>query len=251
MAALMEIAKKIRQRGLCGTIRATAHRAHSFFNDSVVSFNDSVVSYFAYRFLRHAKGVIHVGAHEGQERDIYARHNLNVLWIEPLPDVFRKLQENISGTPRQTAENCLITDGDDKEYVFHVASNWGASSSIFELGDHSEIWPDIHYVDHLKMKSITLDSLMFKIRDDSALYDALVLDTQGSELLVLKGARRLLQQIKFIRAEAADFEVYIGGARGSDLDDYLAQFGFTPIRIDKFAESSKAGKCFDVLYRRK
>jgi FkbM family methyltransferase len=244
MAALMEIAKKIRQRGLSGTIRAAAHRTHSFFNDSVVS-------YFTYRFLRHTKGVIHVGANEGQERDIYARHSLNVLWIEPLPDVFRKLKENLSGTPRQAAENYLITDCDDKEYVFHVASNRGASSSIFEFGDHPEIWPDVHYVDQVKMKSITLDSLMFKIRDDSALYDALVLDTQGSELLVLKGARRLLQQIKLIRAEAADFELYIGGARGSDLDFYLAQFGFRPIRIDKFAESSTAGKCFDVLYRRK
>jgi hypothetical protein len=108
----------------------------------------------------------------------------------------------------------------------------------------------IHYVDQLKMKSVTLDSLMFKLRDDSALYDALVLDTQGSELLVLRGAKRLLEQIKFVRAEAADFEAYIGGARVSDLDGYLGHFGFRPIRMDKFTESPKAGQFFDVLYRK-
>ena len=238
MAALTEIAMKIRERGVSGTVRAAVNRARAHFNDS-------------YRFLRRTKGVIHVGANEGQERDIYARYNLNVLWIEPLPDVFRILQENISRTPRQTAENYLITDCDDKEYVLHIASNQGASSSIFEFGDHRDIWPEIHYVDQMKMKSITLDSLMFKLRGDSALYDALVLDTQGSELLVLKGARWLLQQIKFVRAEAADFEAYIGGARVSDLDDYLGHFGFRPIRMDKFADSSKAGQFFDVLYRRK
>jgi len=114
MAALTEIAMKIRERGVSGTVRAGVNRARAHFNGS-------------YRFLRRTKGVIHVGANEGQERDIYARYNLNVLWIEPLLDVFRILGENISRSPRQTAENYLITDCDDKEYVLHVASNQGAS----------------------------------------------------------------------------------------------------------------------------
>jgi hypothetical protein len=74
MAALTEIAMKIRERGVSGTVRAAVNRARAHVNDP-------------YRFLRRTKGVVHVGANEGQERDIYARYNLNVLWIEPLPDV--------------------------------------------------------------------------------------------------------------------------------------------------------------------
>ena len=44
-------------------------------------------------------------------------------------------------------------------------------------------------------------------------YDALVLDTQGSELLVLKGAAGLLPNIKYVQAEVADFESYSGACR--------------------------------------
>lgn len=53
----------------------------------------------AYSFLRQASGVIHVGAHLGEERDIYASHGLHVLWVEPNPDLFPILEAAISHIP--------------------------------------------------------------------------------------------------------------------------------------------------------
>ena len=47
-------------------------------------------------YLRKVRGVIHVGASEGQERDLYAAFGLNVIWIEPIPEVFQVLRDNIA-----------------------------------------------------------------------------------------------------------------------------------------------------------
>ena len=201
-------------------------------------------------YLNKITGLIHVGANFGQERDVYAKYKLKVLWIEPLSDVFEQLCENIRYFPDQTAVNHLITDKDDAEYPFHVASNGGVSSSILELAKHSEIWPEVHYITKVNLKSITIDFLLKNIGDDALSYEALVMDTQGSELLVLKGAAKSLRQFKFIQTEAADFESYVNCTTAEELTRYLVRFGFNLVRSDKFAELPKGGQYFDLLYRK-
>jgi hypothetical protein len=54
-------------------------------------------------YLRSCSGVIHVGAHTGQERDTYAGYRLPVIWIEPLPAQFEQLKQNIKVYPNQIA----------------------------------------------------------------------------------------------------------------------------------------------------
>lgn len=200
-------------------------------------------------YLKRVTGVVHVGASSGQEREIYAKHNLKVLWIEPLPHMFATLSENIKGLPGQTAVNHLITDKNDTDYLFHISNN-DDSSSILELARHKEIWPDVHYVGQISLKSVTLDTLLGNMGAASRSYQALVMDTQGSELLVLKGATKSLCQFKYIKTEAADFESYIGCATVDGLTDYLARFGFKLIRRDRFVAVAGVGQYFDLLFRR-
>lgn len=159
------------------------------------------------RFLQRARGVIHIGAHGGQERDLYAKFDLRVLWVEAIPDVCEYLSDQIKSFPRQRAENRLITDRDGAEYVFHIANNYGMSSSILPPDRCREIWPDISFESQMSLRSITLDSLLDEIGAGPRDYDALVMDTQGSELLVLKGARKLLNRIRYVKTEAADFSL--------------------------------------------
>jgi FkbM family methyltransferase len=137
-------------------------------------------------YLEQCSGVIHVGANTGQERDIYARHDLKVAWIEPIPEQFEILRKNIRSLSGQVAINALITDQDAKPYTFHVANNDGASSSILDLHSHKDIWPDVHYIRDMEMKSSTLKTAPETSKVDLGRYDALVLDTQGSEMLVLQ-----------------------------------------------------------------
>jgi hypothetical protein len=79
------------------------------------------------RYLRSCKGVIHVGANTGQEAKSYADHDLQVLWIEPIPEVFDVLLTNIQPYPKQRVLNELIADVDDQIVTLHVANNQGAS----------------------------------------------------------------------------------------------------------------------------
>lgn len=74
------------------------------------------------RLLRKVSGVIHVGGNSGQEKDLYERRGLRVIWIKPIPEVFELLEANIAGLSRQRALQYLVTDRDDVEYQFHVAN---------------------------------------------------------------------------------------------------------------------------------
>ena len=43
-------------------------------------------------FLRGYRHIIHVGANEGQERELYATYDLNIHRMELIPEVFERLQ---------------------------------------------------------------------------------------------------------------------------------------------------------------
>jgi FkbM family methyltransferase len=202
------------------------------------------------RFLRSAHGVIHVGANVGQERGLYARHGLDVLWIEPIPEVFATLRANVAALPRQRALQALVTDRDDHEYEFHVANNAGESSSILELKEHRDVWPKVAFTASLKLHSVTLPTLLARERADITHYDALVMDTQGSELLVLKGAESLLPGFAYIKTEVPDFEAYEGCAQLADLTAFLAARGFAELTRSRFASRAAGGHYYDVVYQR-
>jgi hypothetical protein len=75
-----------------------------------------------HHFLGNVRGVVHVGANAGQERNLYAQYGLNVLWVEPIPDVFAELTKNIAKFPKQKAVNRLVTDKDGVDYPFHITT---------------------------------------------------------------------------------------------------------------------------------
>jgi FkbM family methyltransferase len=199
-------------------------------------------------FLVDAKGIIHVGANLGQERELYAAYGLNVIWIEPIPDIFDNLKALIASYPNQKAFCCLVTDIDEKEYLFHISSHEGVSSSIYDLARHKEIWPSVTYTKTLSLKSITLTTLLKKEHLDMTKYDALVLDTQGSELLVLKGAISLLPHIKYVKTEVADFEAYKGCCQLKEMDSFFRDHNFRRVIKRKFVHKKGIGSYYDVLY---
>jgi FkbM family methyltransferase len=202
------------------------------------------------KFLKRASGVIHIGASTGQERTLYAKYGLRVVWIEPIPEVFETLKINLTNYPRQTAFRSLVTDKDGVDYAFHVSTNGGMSSSILEMKLHREIWPNVVCDRTIPLKSTTHESLLYKERIALDDYDALVLDTQGSELLVLQGAAPLLPLLNFIKTEVTDFESYAGCCQLKDVDLFLGEHGFKEIyRRKYFQRHPSGGSYYDVVYQ--
>lgn len=202
-------------------------------------------------FLDQCSGVIHVGANTGQERGVYADRELPVVWVEPTPGVFDRLVENLRGFPGQQAAQLLLTDQDGAEHEFFISNNGAQSSSIFEFGGHKEIWPGVDYIGSVKLKSTRLDTFVSRAKLDLSVFNALILDVQGAELLALKGAGDCLERFKFIRCEAADFEVYKGCCQLKDLDAFLIPRGFERVNTWRGAGRPEIGYAYEVLYERK
>lgn len=201
-------------------------------------------------YLRKVHGVIHVGANAGQERDLYAAFGLHVAWIEPIPQVFESLKRNISEFPQQRAYNYLVTDDDGKEYTLHIADNAGASSSILDLAKHTEMYPQISYKGSMTLRGATLNSILSKERLDIRQYDAMVLDTQGSELRILKGAANLLSNFKFVKVEVPDFESYKGCCQIDELSAFMSSNGFRERNRHTITHTPGVGTYFEVIYER-
>jgi 2-O-methyltransferase len=203
------------------------------------------------RFLKGGRGVIHVGANRGQERFLYADYGLKVVWVEPIPDVFKELQANLTGFPDQTAYNCLIAGQDGKKYQFHISDNEGSSSSILEanqqLGDH---WSKVGFPRSIELEALSLPTFIRNNGIYLASFDILLLDAQGAELLILEGAKEILPHFRYIHCEAVNFEVYSGCCQLPELDAFLSKQGFKQTGRFVLSRSPKGGRQWDVLYQR-
>ena len=144
-----------------------------------------------------------------------------------------------------------MTDQIGKSHKFHVSSNAGASSSIYEFALHRDIWPEVTFTHDIDIISSTLDQVMIDKNIDPKSMNALVMDTQGSELLVLKGAGKVLEQVRYIKTEAADFESYVGCTTVVELSDYLSRRGFELIAQEPFADHPAGGRYYELLYKRR
>jgi len=230
---------------------SAASSRYIFFVNRVFRRTKSLLRRDPEQFLKKVPGVIHVGANIGQERDLYEKHGLRTIWIEPIPEVYETLKANLQGYPRQIAFQYLITDQDDSEYTFHSANNNGASSSILELKLHRDIWPQIAYERTIILRSTTLESFLKRESINAFDYPALVMDTQGSELLMLKGAVKILNAFRFIKTEVADLESYAGCCQLRDIDLFLREHGFREIFRNKFAERPEGGNYYDIVFERR
>jgi FkbM family methyltransferase len=201
-------------------------------------------------FLNEVAGVIHIGANMGQERESYASLGLNVVWVEPIPAVFEKLRSNISGLSNQRAYRYLLAAEDGRDYKLHIADNGGASSSILDFAKHRKLHPDIHYVEEIQVKATTLVRLIEIEKIDLNDYGAIVLDTQGSELLVLKGAIPVLDKFRFVKTEVADFESYAGCCQLAELTEFMRELGFVVSHKAPVVALDGVGTYYDVVYGR-
>ena len=200
-------------------------------------------------FFKKVSGIIHVGANTGQEINLYAKYGLSVVWIEPIPDIFEKLQANLAAFPKQKAIKGLVTDRENAEYHFHLANNGGASSSILEFNLHKDIWPDVSFEKSIDLLSVTLSTLLKEHNVEFSDYDMLVIDTQGSELLVLEGAIPILHNFIYIKTEVPDFEAYKGCCQLKDLELFLKARGYKEISRHKFASHPGGGNYYDIVYK--
>lgn len=167
------------------------------------------------------KGILHVGAHECEELIDYIKyiHLDKILWVEGIQSKVEFVKRKY---PNLIIENAIVSD--KEEYLqFNVSNNY-QSSSIFELGRHSELHPHIHYTDSYLVHTKKLSDILLNYKHIP--FNFINLDIQGAELKALKGMENYLDNIDYIYTEVNGSYIYKDCNLINEVDEYLSKFGF-------------------------
>jgi FkbM family methyltransferase len=175
-----------------------------------------------------------------------------MIFIEAIPEISQILKQKTACLKKSVALNYLVTDKDDEMYDFKVSNNRGGmSSSIYDLKDHNKVCGNVCMVRTIKLKSITLPTMLQRENLNIDDYDSLVMDTQGSEFLVLKGAQQIINKFKYIVTEVADFESYAGCGQLKDIEPFMQANNFEEHYRQIQRSTVGIGSYWDIVYRRK
>lgn len=190
-------------------------------------------------------GVFHIGASTGQEAESYYMCGVHkMVFIEAIPEVYQDLRKHIERFPDAIAINACIGEQDGEKRVFHVSSNGGESSSLFEFGLHAKMHPDVTFVRDIDVETTRVDTLISRHDIDLAQYDFLNVDLQGAELLALRSMNDLLWKIKYVYIEVNTDHLYKDCPLIGEIDAHLAMFGFS--RIDAKMTDKHWGDAFYI-----
>ena len=176
------------------------------------------------------KGVLHIGAHYGQENEVYEELQIeNRIFFEPLSNNFRKLSENVDS--KFTLINKALGNFNGEVEMYVEKENSGQSSSILKPSLHLVQYPRITFQDKERVEIARLDDIEF----DRESFNFINIDVQGYELEVFKGASETLKFVDYIMTELNMEELYEGCALYGEVELFLAGYGF------KIIETERAG----------
>jgi FkbM family methyltransferase len=169
-------------------------------------------------------GTFHVGMHKAEEYQIYKDAGVDTI-------VFVEANKSLVDAWKNDDENCYVVHAavSDKveEVEFHITNN-GESSSILELGDHAQIYPNIVNIETVKMRTTTIDSINQSIGFNEQAWNILNLDIQGAELKAMKGLTDW-SHIEAVFTEVNYREMYKGCALIGEIEEFLADKGFIKV----------------------
>ena len=167
-------------------------------------------------------GVVHVGAHLGEEAKEYEKYQwLPVIWVEAQPSLATKLRMSLNSDNHSVIE-AAIWEEEGVKLNLNIASN-SHSSSLLSFGTHSDSNPNIRFESRIEVVTKRLDTLI----EFENMPNFISLDIQGVELSAIKSLGNLIQRLDYIYTEVNKEEVYIDCTLVKNLDLYLQNFGFS------------------------
>lgn len=194
------------------------------------------------KYKMNIRGVLHIGAHECEELNLYNKLNIfndKIIWVEANPTLCQNIIEQDKNI---IIKNFICCDTDIGNTTLHIANN-GQSSSILELETHLKHHPHVQYINDIKVINKTIDTMY---SEDNIPYDFanfLNIDIQGAELLALKGMTKVINNYDYIFLEVNKEHLYKDCALVNEIDSFLKTFNFT--RVETYWTNCNWG---DALY---
>ena len=178
----------------------------------------SVASNLGFR----GEGIIHVGAHLGEERQLYKELGISHrIWIEAVPEFYEKLKYLVE--PDVSILSAIWSES--ATLPIHISNNL-VSSSFFDFASSNPM-NNQEMIKKILVQTSTLDQIVIGHLPSSAHDYFLVLDIQGSELEALKGLS--LENSKVFTAiitEVSEREIYQDGAKAKEVRKHLRSYGY-------------------------
>ncbi len=214
-----------------------------------------------YRAIRHIKKrgpvaqgsiIIDVGGFDGGTSLYFAGQfkDLDVYCIEPNSRMLPQLKRVEEREKRIHVRN-LALGGARGHAELHVTSN-NVSSSINELNrEEIEKQPEVFqgWLKQEAAESVTLSTLDHEFKGVADIL-LIKLDTQGTELDVLKGGAETLKRTSFILTEMNNHEMYKNACQYYEVDQFLREHSFTLADIVVSYRAPEGLNEFDALYER-
>lgn len=174
------------------------------------------------KYLLNIKGVIHIGAHFGEENTVYDQLGIqNRIFFEPIKSNFIQLSNRLINTNYILVNKAL--GNENKQVEMHIESvNQGQSCSILKPELHLLQYPHIKFNDIEIVDMIKLNDFHYNMEN----YNFINIDVQGYEIQVFKGATNILKYIEYIMTEVNRAEVYQNCVKVEELDSFLQDYGF-------------------------
>lgn len=175
------------------------------------------------------KGLIQIGSFISKEftklKDIGIS---DFIFVEANPNIISELKNNVD--TECLIFNELISDIDGIDYDFNI-SNHLQSSSMLEFDRHSHYYPTMSdVVDVIKLKSITLDTLIDREKIDMSRYNLLMLDIQGAEVFAIRGFLKNIQHIDYIYTELNFDSMYKSCMLEPEFTNYMKSLDFELVK---------------------
>ncbi|PWC34477.1 hypothetical protein TSO352_18710 [Azospirillum sp. TSO35-2] len=166
------------------------------------------------------RGIIHIGAHEGEEYAQYVEAGCRrVLFIEADPNTFARLAPKFAGNPDVTCINRAVSDRGGRLPFSRMTGS--QSSSLLPPKEHLDIYPGITLAETIEVDAAPLPLILEEFGIDAGGYNILAIDTQGAERMILAGCGALLAGFDAVAVEVNYAELYQGCGRIADIDDLL------------------------------
>lgn len=172
-------------------------------------------------------GVIHVGAHYGEEIGEYIENGIrDIVLFEPLTECFNVIQQKISQFDANIQRYQVALGSHHDSVIMHLSDNERQSSSILKPKVHLTHHPNVKFNGTEQVEMKTLDS--FEITK----HNFLNMDVQGYELEVLKGSEKTLDYIDYVYCEVNRDEVYENNAFIEQIDEFLSKYNMKRVETD-------------------
>jgi len=175
--------------------------------------------------------VIEAGAHDGSDTVTLAKTwpDGHIFAFEPVPELYKKVENITHELPNVSRYPLALSDKEGTADFFVSSKDTNpnepsASSSLLEPGKHLEKCPNIHFKEKTTVQTTTIDLWAQKNNIDHI--DFLWLDTQGSELMILKNATAMLKTVKYVLVEVEFIEAYKNQSLFNEVKKWMEGQGF-------------------------